>query len=88
MIPTPTLPSLWSSSNQSPDARQQRDASFRGARYGQLLTHLSRFVLGRSAKGQAGVVQGSPAAPKGWQPAGHCDSVQQSKWEVRLESQT
>src|SRR5438445_13533793 len=42
-----------------PDAWQQRDASFRGARYGQLLTHLSRFVLGRSAKGQPGVVEGS-----------------------------
>ena len=70
-----------------PDARQQRDASFRGARYGQLLTHLSRFVLGCSAKGPSRGRPGIPSAPKGWQPDGHCDSVQQSKWEVRLESQ-
>src|SRR5260370_25836715 len=34
------------------DARQERDASFRGARSGQLLTHLSCFALGGSEKGK------------------------------------
>src|SRR5882762_10153046 len=37
-----------------PDARQQRDASFRGARYGQLLTHLSVSFLVVPQKGKPG----------------------------------
>jgi len=44
------------------DARQERDACFRGVRYGQLLTHLSCFVLGGSEKGQA---RGRPHSPGG-----------------------